>query len=308
MSDSDAALGEPLSVIRRAPFSDNPLVGTRGLRTQQLILDAALKAFGDVGYHRTSIERIATDAGCSRVAFYQYFSDKADVFRLLAVQVDRQVNASIDRLGPVTPDAEGWEALRSWVERYAEVRSLYEPVFRAFRAAVPESYPTPRVLDAFVDVMHRSLFGLQPETNVHDGHHPRPPRLPFGPVMRSALAQGRGAGGPAAASGKAYDQLLEAGRRVFIERGYHGTRARERDLFPGTADNDGDPGDPSLYQRRRGAPAVYGRECREPLGQPAALQFADLLLRGGQCAHCHWDRTGRVGRCPPRLGWHSEHW
>src|SRR4051794_12515632 len=275
MSDSDAAIGEPLTVVRRAPFSDNPLVGTRGLRTQQLILDAALKAFGDVGYHRTSIERIATDAGCSRVAFYQYFSDKADVFRLLAVQVDRQVNASIDRLGPVTPDADGWEALRSWVERYAEVRSLYEPVFRAFpaaaesdallagasvrtsgryaaaihsrvtgsplpprklapvialsqehlartlealttlRAAVPQSYPTARVLDAFVDVMHRSLFGLQPETNVHDGHHPRPPRLPFGPVMHAALAQDRGAGGPAAASGKAYDQLLEAGRRVF---------------------------------------------------------------------------------------------
>ncbi len=91
--------------LRRAPFSDNPHVGARGQRTQQRILDAALRVFGEVGYHQCSIDSITKVAGCSRVSFYQYFSSKEDVFRHLAAQVARQLNASTDRLDPLTPDA-----------------------------------------------------------------------------------------------------------------------------------------------------------------------------------------------------------
>ena len=78
------------------PFSDNPRVGARGQRTQQRILDAALRVFGEVGYHQCSIDSITKLAGCSRVSFYQYFESKEDVFRHLAVQVARQLNASTD--------------------------------------------------------------------------------------------------------------------------------------------------------------------------------------------------------------------
>ena len=94
---------EPGAVLRRAPFSDNPAVGLRGQRTQQRILDGALRVFGDVGYHRGNIDAIAKVAGCSRVSFYQYFSSKEDVFRQLAGQVARQLNAAtelLDREGP----------------------------------------------------------------------------------------------------------------------------------------------------------------------------------------------------------------
>jgi AcrR family transcriptional regulator len=123
------------TVVRRAPFSDNPNVGVRGQRTQQRILDAALRVFGEVGYHQSSIDTIAKVAGCSRVSFYQYFSSKEDVFRHLAVQVARQLNASTDRLDPVTGGADGWAALREWVGRFAEIYDRYRPVFRAFPAA-----------------------------------------------------------------------------------------------------------------------------------------------------------------------------
>ena len=44
-----AATGD--AIVRRAPFSDNPRVGARGRRTQQRILDAALRVFADEGYH-----------------------------------------------------------------------------------------------------------------------------------------------------------------------------------------------------------------------------------------------------------------
>src|SRR5215471_12026407 len=102
-----------VAVVRRAPFSDNPRVGARGQRTQQRILDAALRAFGEDGYHTCSIDRITKLARCSRVSFYQYFASKEDVFRHLAGQVARQVSASTETLDPLTGDAAGWAALRA---------------------------------------------------------------------------------------------------------------------------------------------------------------------------------------------------
>ena len=121
--------------VRRAPYSDNPEVGTRGLRTQQRILDAALQVFGESGYERSTLDRIGQLAGCSRVSIYQYFSGKDDVFRHLAGQVARQMRASAEALAPLTADADGWAALRAWVVRYSDIHARYEAVFRAFGAA-----------------------------------------------------------------------------------------------------------------------------------------------------------------------------
>ena len=120
------------AAVRRAPFSDNPQVGARGQRTQQRILDAALRAFGERGYHGCSIDRITKLARCSRVSFYQYFASKEDVFQQLAGQVARQLMATTEALDPLTPDGEGRAAMRGWVARYAEIYARYEPVFNAY--------------------------------------------------------------------------------------------------------------------------------------------------------------------------------
>jgi AcrR family transcriptional regulator len=120
-----------VAVVRRAPFSDNPRVGAKGRLTRQRILDAALRAFGDNGYRACSVDEITRIARCSRVAFYQYFASKEEVFRNLAEQVAHQVIASTETLDPVTADLEGWTALRAWVGRYAEIHARYEPVFHA---------------------------------------------------------------------------------------------------------------------------------------------------------------------------------
>jgi AcrR family transcriptional regulator len=125
---------ENVAVVRRAPFSDNPQVGARGQRAQQRILDAALRAFGDEGYHACSIDRITKIAECSRVSFYQYFANKEDVFSQLAGQVARQVSASTEALDPLTPDAAGWAAMRAWVARYAAIHERYEPVFHSLES------------------------------------------------------------------------------------------------------------------------------------------------------------------------------
>jgi AcrR family transcriptional regulator len=127
--------GDPTAVLRRAPFSDNPRVGTRGQRAHQRILEAALQVFGEEGYHQCGVIRITEVAGCSRAAFYQYFSSKEDVFRHLAGQVARELVASAEALGPVTADAAGWRSLRAWVARHGEIYDRYEPVFEAHEAA-----------------------------------------------------------------------------------------------------------------------------------------------------------------------------
>jgi AcrR family transcriptional regulator len=132
---SDLPDGDPGTVLRRAPFSDNPTVGVRGQRAQQRILEAALQVFGELGYHQTGINRITEVAGCSRASFYQYFSDKDDVFRHLAGQVARQLSASTEALDPITPGQDGWESLRAAIDRHLAIYERYQPVFQVFQAA-----------------------------------------------------------------------------------------------------------------------------------------------------------------------------
>ena len=57
--ERDGRADTGVAIVRRAPFSENPRVGLRGQRTQQRILDAALRVFGEEGYHGCSIDRIA---------------------------------------------------------------------------------------------------------------------------------------------------------------------------------------------------------------------------------------------------------
>ena len=275
--------GEADVVVRRAPFSDNPRVGARGQRTQQRIVDAALHVFGEEGYHQCGVARITELAGCSRASFYQYFSGKEDVFRHLAGLVARQLSASTEALGLVTPDADGWRSLRAWVARYADVYERYEPVFLVFqtaaesdaavaggsartgerhvaafrsrltgttlpprqldpvitlllgclprtfdiarmlRSATPAAYPRERVEDALADVVHRTLFGLQ-AVNVHVPAHRRPPVLEFSPAMREALEHDGAAHDLTPPGRRTLQALMDAGRELFVARGYHDTR------------------------------------------------------------------------------------
>src|ERR1700722_2361686 len=277
---AERADAEP--VTRRAPFSDNPRVGARGQRTRQRILDAALQLFGEEGFHQCSIARISELASCSRVSFYQYFSDKEDVFGSLAGQVARQISGSTEAIDPLTPDAAGREGLRTWVGRYGDIHAHYGPIFRALptafeeddglhagaarlrdqsvarirsklstsdlpprqldpllgllisclartlddaaslRSVAPEDYSRERVEEAITDVMHRSLFGRS-AVNVRYNTFPWPLRVEFGPVVHDMLEEEEAvqAGTDRRAAMKA---LVDNGRDVFVERGYHATR------------------------------------------------------------------------------------
>jgi AcrR family transcriptional regulator len=122
-------------VLRRRPFGDNPEVGERGVSTQRSILATSLGVFAEHGYHDTNVELITAAAGCSRPAFYQYFSSKEDVFWRLAGHLSRDLAQLVDRLGEIGPDAESVAALDRWLDGLVGVYRAHLPVFISFQAA-----------------------------------------------------------------------------------------------------------------------------------------------------------------------------
>jgi AcrR family transcriptional regulator len=123
------------SVVRRAPFGSNPLVGERGTDTQRRILDAALEIFAESGFAASRVELITARAGCSRPAFYQYFSSKDEVFWALAGLLGREMVALAEGLERVGPDREGVAHLTEWVGRFMALHEAWAPVFASFQAA-----------------------------------------------------------------------------------------------------------------------------------------------------------------------------
>jgi AcrR family transcriptional regulator len=81
---------------------------TKGARTRQAILDAAIARFGRDGYRGTSVAEIARDAGVSGTASYAYFPSKESLF---VAAVDADATAVIDEgLTSITdePNMQKW--------------------------------------------------------------------------------------------------------------------------------------------------------------------------------------------------------
>lgn len=154
-----------VSVVRRPPFGSNPLVGERGTDTQRRILAAALDVFAEVGFAEARVELITEKAGCSRPAFYQYFSSKDDVFWALAGQLGQAMVELAERLGPVTPDADGLAHLTGWIGDFLTLHGAWAPVFAAFQAASRGHQPEARSSVGVADRTGLALlkaFGAEP--------------------------------------------------------------------------------------------------------------------------------------------------
>jgi AcrR family transcriptional regulator len=166
------------SIVRRPPFGTNPLVGERGSDTQRRILGAALDVFAEVGFNETRVELITERAGCSRPAFYQYFSSKDDVFWKLAAELGHEMVELADQLDTVTPDLDGVDALAAWIDEFTTLYATYSPVFSAFLAASRDHEPLANGSSSISDRMGTALLhGFE----VH-GHGTRPPSMATGIV------------------------------------------------------------------------------------------------------------------------------
>ena len=87
------------------------------------------------------------------------------------------------------------------------------------RSAAPKAYPRARVEEALTDVLHRSLFGRDDTVNVRASTRGSAPRIAFSTPTREILRRET-----SDSTAPTLETLLDAGRDVFVSRGYAGSR------------------------------------------------------------------------------------
>ena len=75
-------------------FDPNRKRNSRGQQRQQDLLRAAAAVFGRLGYHETTTNAIATEAGVSPATLYQFFPNKEGIASTLAAKYAREMAAA----------------------------------------------------------------------------------------------------------------------------------------------------------------------------------------------------------------------
>ena len=288
-----AAQSDSMTLRREGYGPTSPVVGQRGARTRQRIVEETLRLFESQGFHATSVDSIAKAAGTSRSTLYQYFESKEQIFVELLDECGSALMRVVRRIGPLGPTRLGFDNLHWWLGEWAYVYDKYATMFvqwanvdtpgtsvrplvygfsRSYNARIAGRLESSGVagldpVDAAVTmagVVHRFNYfrhmGLVPhrfsDDQLLDGLavfiqlllFPDTPLQVFDLVESPAPRKGRparvasagaGSAGPRAggAVGEIPDrlaglrpraaatvrQLIDAGARLFADRGYYGT-------------------------------------------------------------------------------------
>ncbi|MFE9059833.1 TetR/AcrR family transcriptional regulator [Streptomyces mutabilis] len=84
----------------------DPTTATRPRNRRQLIVEAAGRVFSERGYHRASMEEIATGVGITAAALYRHFPNKYALFAECADVMADGLVAALDEVPPGAPAAE----------------------------------------------------------------------------------------------------------------------------------------------------------------------------------------------------------
>jgi AcrR family transcriptional regulator len=104
----------------------------QGVETRAKLLDAAVPALAEKGYHATRVDDIVRLAGVSHGTFYLYFTNKEDLFRTLAERCADEADALAESLGVVDSAAAGVATLRAWLAEFVAFYRRYGVVIRAW--------------------------------------------------------------------------------------------------------------------------------------------------------------------------------
>jgi AcrR family transcriptional regulator len=116
--------------LRREGYGPTSLVvGERGARTRQKIVEETLRLFESQGFHATSVDSIAKAAGTSRSTLYQYFESKEQIFVELLDECGSALMRVIRRIGPLGPTRLGFDNLHWWLGEWAYVYDKYATMF-----------------------------------------------------------------------------------------------------------------------------------------------------------------------------------
>jgi AcrR family transcriptional regulator len=96
------------------------------------LLDAGRVVFDQRGYHAARVDDVVKVAKTSHGTFYLYFSNKEDLFKALAEDAMAEMASLADEIGPIGPDDDGREAVRTWIERFTDAYARHSSVIRAW--------------------------------------------------------------------------------------------------------------------------------------------------------------------------------
>jgi AcrR family transcriptional regulator len=83
---------------------------------EELILDAAEQAFGELDFRSVPMEAIAERSGVTKALLYQYFDSKEKLYELCVERARARLFNELERR--VEEAEPGWEKLRVFVEHY----------------------------------------------------------------------------------------------------------------------------------------------------------------------------------------------
>ena len=98
------------------------------------LLDAAMVAFDQRGYHATRVNDVVEIAKTSHGTFYLYFSNKEDLLRALVTEAAAESQSLYDALDtlPHEGSAPQWDDVFRWVKAFSDLWHRYAPLFRAW--------------------------------------------------------------------------------------------------------------------------------------------------------------------------------
>jgi AcrR family transcriptional regulator len=111
---------------------DPPNLRRQGRATRARLLEAAVPALAEHGFHAARVDDVVRLAGVSHGTFYLYFSNKEDLFRSLAEQCADDAAVLAASLGEVPTGPDGHEALRAWLDEFFDFYRRYGVVIRAW--------------------------------------------------------------------------------------------------------------------------------------------------------------------------------
>lgn len=107
----------------------------QGKRTMRKLLAAGIEVFDERGYQAARVDDVVKAARTSHGTFYLYFSNKDDLFRVLAEDCVAAMTELADDFGPVDPGPDGYAQLRAWLGRFVQAYRDHGPVIRAWAEA-----------------------------------------------------------------------------------------------------------------------------------------------------------------------------
>lgn len=147
---------------------------TKGQKTQKLIIEAALKLYGEFGFNQTSIQMIANACELSQGAVMQHFKSKIRLFEGVRAFVSRSNHDFVD--GKIFPTDDALESLRKhmlgnleWALKY---RSQASMIYLTYESGIynPEQNLTAQGAARLgTERIHRFLLSAQRERLVPSG-------------------------------------------------------------------------------------------------------------------------------------------